>query len=273
MKKFSVTVSNPPFSVGSHATGKNDYVKFVRKQYELTEDGGRMIAIHPYAMRREQNRDFYRDNNVTHLSIHSASEKLFGKDVSTPVEWYVLEKKKRDGNMQVRFSGEEEWVEFDINQYPFIPNHSLDLLNKFMGVSGEVPRFNFIKGNARRHKSQLKRTEVFDPTKEFSGSYKNIFKTTADGITHCYDVKPSSYRNVPKVVLMESGKYPVYDEGEYGVSDQCFWMEVSSKEEADVIIEYLKSDEFKRYCSACCLGAQFRVSPDMLNVIPNPHYV
>lgn len=272
MKKFSVTVSNPPFSVGSHGTGKNDYVKFVRKQYELTEDDGMMIAIHPYAMRREQNKDFYNNNNVTHLSIHSAKEKMFGKDVSTPVEWYVLEKKKRECDMKVRFTGEEEWSSFNVDKYPFIPNHSLDLLDKFVSTDSTIPRLEFIKGNARRHKTQLKRSEAFDPLKEFSGAYVNIFKTTPDGVSNCYDVKPSSYRNTPKVVIMESGKYPVYDD-KCGVSDQCFWMEVSSKDEADAIIEYLESDEFTRYCSACCLGAQFRVSPDMLNVIPNPHYV
>ena len=273
MKKFSVTVSNPPFSVGSHGTGKNDYVKFVRKQYELTEEGGKMIAIHPYAMRREQNRDFYRDNNVTHLSIHSSNEKIFGKDVNTPVEWYVLEKKERDSDMQVRFSGEDEWVTFDMSKYPFIPNHSLDLLNKFISADSNIPRLNFIKGNARRHKSRLKKGENFDPTQPFSGAHVNIFKTTDKGVTYCYDIIPSPYKNELKVIIGEGGKYPVYDDGKHGVSDQCFWMVVDSKEEADAIIEYLQNDEFARYCHACCLGAQFRVSPDMLNVIPNPHYV
>ena len=134
----------------------------------------------------------------------------------------------RDCDMKVRFTGEDQWVEFNMDKYPCIPNHSLDLLDKFVSTDSTIPRLDIIKGNARRHKTQLKKSETFDPTKEFDGAYTNIFKTTGDSVTHCYDVKPSSYRNTPKVVLMESGKYPVYDDGKYGVSDQCFWMEVSS---------------------------------------------
>lgn len=274
MIKFDVTVSNPPYSLDSHNTGSSTYESFAQKQYELTKDGGHMIAVHPPGLRKPNNpsRNLLIDNQVHKLSIHSSLEGKKTFNAGTPYDWYILQKTPRTNGTEVRFEGSQKWVNIDLRDYPFIPNHSLDVLQKYLNTDSSIPRLNPQIGKAWRH---ICRSKTYDPTVSFDGAFVSINKTTATGeLNLCYNKTQEPEATHKKVVFREGGNfYPYYDDGKYGVSDNCMFVLVDSKEEADDIIEYLNSSEADIYRKACQISGGFRTVCDMLKVIPNPHYV
>ena len=274
--QFDGVISNPPYSINSHKTGKSTYGDFAETAYELLKNDGYGIMVHPPGLRKPTNKRHYlmRDVQVEKLSIHSSKEGLKVFNAATPYDWYSYCKKERTGPTQVRFQDTQDWVNVDFRDYPFVPNHSLNLLEKYLNTDASIPRLNPIIGRAPRFKDK-KNSNKFDPTVYFDGCYVNVNKTTLNGEPEfVYDKKPQSYYQQKKVIFKEGGNfYPYYDDGQYGVSDNCMYIVVNSKEEGNVIVEYLNSEEANQYRDACQLSGGFRTVCDMLKVIPNPHYV
>lgn len=274
MIQFDVTISNPPYSLDSHNTGSSAYEDFVEKQYQLTKDNGLMIAVHPPGLRKPNNshRNLLIDNQVKKLSIHSSVEGKKTFKAGTPYDWYALHKTPRTGPTQVRFEGSESWIDVDFRDYPFIPNHSLDILQKYLNTNPGIPRLNPQIGKAWRH---ICRSKTYDPMIPFDNAFVSINKTSASGeLNLCYNKTQEPEATKKKVVFREGGNfYSYYDDGKYGVSDNCMFIVVDSKEEADDIIEYFNSQEANKYRRACQISGGFRTVCDMLKVIPNPHYV
>lgn len=274
--EFDGVISNPPYSINSHKTGKSAYADFAEMGYNLLKEGGYGVMVHPPGLRKPGNKRHYlmRDVQVEKLSIHSSTEGKKVFNASTPYDWYIYKKEERSGTTSVRFQDSNEWVDVDFRDYPFVPNHSLDLLQKYLNTDSSIPRLNAVIGRAPRFKDK-KNANKFDPTVYFEGCYINVNKTTPDGNPEfVYDKKPQPYYQQKKVIFKEGGNfYPYYDDGKYGVTDNCMYVLVDSKEEADDIIEYLNSEEANTYREACQLSGGFRTVCSMLNVIPNPHYV
>lgn len=274
MIQFDVTISNPPYSLDSHNTGSTSYESFVEKQYELTKNNGLLITVHPPGLRKPNNsyKDILINNQVKRLSIHSSQEGKKTFNAGTPYDWYVLEKTPRTSGTEVRFQDTQEWISIDFRNYPFIPNHSFDILQKYLNTDSSIPRLNPQIGRAWRH---ICRSKTYDPLIPFENSYISINKTTASGeLNFCYNKTQEPEATKKKVVFREGGNfYPYYDDGKYGVSDNCMFIIVNSKEEADDIIDYLNSSEADTYRKACQISGGFRTVCDMLKVIPNPHYV
>jgi hypothetical protein len=274
--QFDGVISNPPYSINSHKTGKSSYGDFAEIAYNLLKEGGYGIMVHPPGLRKPTNKRHYlmRDVQVEKLSIHSSKEGLKVFNAATPYDWYSYRKAERTGPTKVRFQDTEEWVNVDFRDYPFVPNHSLNLLEKYLNTDASIPRLNPIIGRAPRFKDK-KNSNKFDPTVYFDGCYVNVNKTTLNGEPEfVYDKKPQSYYQQKKVIFKEGGNfYPYYDDGKYGVSDNCMYIVVNSKEEGESIVEYLNSKEANQYRDACQLSGGFRTVCDMLKVIPNPHYV
>ena len=274
--QFDGVISNPPYSINSHKTGKSAYGDFAEIGYNLLKEGGYGVMVHPPGLRKPNNKRHYlmRDVQVEKLSIHSAKEGSKVFNANTSYDWYTYRKEERSGPTSVRFQDSTEWVDVDFRDYPFVPNHSLELLQKYLNTDVSVPRLNAQIGRAPRFKDK-KNPNKFDPTVHFEGCYVNVNKTSPNGEPEfVYDKKPQPYYQQKKVIFKEGGNfYPYYDEGKYGVTDNCMYILVDSKEEADDIIEYLNSEEANTYREACQLSGGFRTVCSMLNVIPNPHYV
>ena len=273
MKSFSVTISNPPYSSNSHATGSKIYDKFIELQYELTEDNGELITVHPPGFRKPSSpmRRILTHNQVHKLSMHSAKEgqKVFG--ASTSYDVYSLTKQKRTKPTEVKFIGSDDWIDLDLSSLPFIPNSNIEILLKFLSTDSSIPRLKFKKGTAIRHKG---RTSGYDPIVEHKSLHKNLFKIVGNKLSYCYTVKREPGSAEKKVVVSENGKFePYYDDGQYRCSDQLYYVEVQSKEEADSIISYLKSDEAELYRESCLITGGFRIDHQMLSAIPNPYYL
>ena len=274
--QFDGVISNPPYSINSHKTGKSAYGDFAEIGYNLLKEGGYGIMVHPPGLRKPSNSRHYlmRDVQVEKLSIHSSKEGVKVFNANTSYDWYVYRKEQRSGPTKVQFQNSTEWVDVDFRNYPFVPNHSLELLQKYLNTDSSIPRLNSKIGRAPRYKDK-KNPNKFDPTVYFDGCFTNVNKTTPDGEPEfTYDKKPQPYYQQKKVIFKEGGNfYPYYDDGNYGVTDNCMYILVDSKEEADDIIEYLNSDEANTYRDACQLSGGFRTVCSMLNVIPNPYYV
>jgi hypothetical protein len=274
--KFDSVISNPPYSINSHKTGKSAYGDFAELGYNLLKEGGYGIMVHPPGLRKPTNKRHYlmRDVQVEKLSIHSSKEGVKVFNANTSYDWYSYRKEERTGPTKVRFQDTQEWVDVDFRDYPFVPNHSLDLLQKYLDTDTSIPRLNAQIGRAPRFKDK-KNPNKFDPTVYFEGCYFNVNKTTPNGEPEfVYDKKPQPYYQQKKVIFKEGGNfYPYYDDGKYGVTDNSMYILVDSEEEGHAIVEFLNSNEANTYREACQLSGGFRTVCSMLNVIPNPYYV
>jgi hypothetical protein len=274
--QFDGVISNPPYSINSHKTGKSAYGDFAELGYNLLKEGGYGIMVHPPGLRKPTNKRHYlmRDVQVEKLSIHSSKEGVKVFNANTSYDWYSYCKEERTGPTKVRFQASEEWVDVDFRDYPFVPNHSLDLLQKYLNTDASIPRLNAAVGRAPRFKDK-KNPNKFDPTVYFEGCYVNVNKTTPNGEPEfVYDKKPQPYYQQKKVIFKEGGNfYPYYDDGKYGVTDNSMYILVDSEEEGHAIMEFLNSEEANTYREACQLSGGFRTVCSMLNVIPNPYYV
>jgi hypothetical protein len=273
--EFDGVISNPPYSINSHKTGKSSYGDFAEIGYNLLKEGGYGIMVHPPGLRKDNNARHYlmRDVQVEKLSIHSSKEGSKVFNASTPYDWYSYKKEERTSATKVRFQDTNEWIDVDFRDYPFIPNHSLDLLKKYINTDASIPRLTAKVGRAPRFKDK-KNPNKFDPTVYFEGCYVNVNKTTPDGEPEfVYDKKPQPYYQQKKVIFKEGGNfYPYYDDGKYGATDNSMYLLVDSEEEGCAIVEFLNSDEANTYREACQLSGGFRTVCSMLNVIPNPYY-
>ena len=71
--------------------------------------------------------------------------------------------------------------------------------------------------------------------------------TKKDGLGFVYSKEDKGQFKVPKVILsFGEFQYPHNDwEGKYGMSQICYGLEISSKEEGDNIVNAINSDKFK----------------------------
>jgi len=71
--------------------------------------------------------------------------------------------------------------------------------------------------------------------------------TKKDGLGFVYSSENKGHFGVPKVILsFGEFQYPYNDwKGEYGMSQICYGLTISSKEEGDKIVEAINTDKFK----------------------------
>tara|TARA_R110002012_G_scaffold321698_1_gene550810 strand:- start:2042 stop:3019 length:978 start_codon:yes stop_codon:yes gene_type:complete len=267
--RFDVIIGNPPYSIDGPGRGKADYGKFVLLGYDMLIPGGKLIMVHPPALRDPTHKlnSILMENQVEFISMHSPRDGMQTFSASTPYDWYSLIKTPVYKPTLVRFRDREDIVSVDFRNYPFIPNN-IEVMDEFMNLPEDALRMNWKKGKAHRH---ISRTKNYDPLTPFDGAFQSIYKCGRDGIQLCYNTHREESAGVKKVVISDAGDlYPYYDDGTLGASDMTYWVEVSSEEEGTRVIEYLKSEKVKEFIMSCRVGATYRNSIAMMRFIPFP---
>lgn len=264
--KFDVIVGNPPYQELNEegknwGGGRKLWEMFVLKSTELLKTGGYMCLIHPTTWRAFSDkallRHVFHKNNPVHINLETAKKHFQG--VGSRFDWYVLQKGKYTGNTTVE--SESGVFNIDITKWEVIPNgFSSKLASVFLKAWGCKDKLNFEKNQThhsyRDHVSENK-------SKTFCHPIKHAIRN-GDDDTVLWASKPHEVQNKEKILISRGGYLkPIYDKGEFGVSQDALYMLVDSEKEAKFLIRWfdskllkflLKHTKFSAYHNHKCIN-------------------
>lgn len=254
--KFDVVIANPPYQAGTKTSGNTIWDTFVAQSLELLNDGGFISFINPPRWRQPNDKlsYIYTDYQLVSLKIYDAKE---GKKVfkaSTPFDIYTIEKVAPYKKTIIEFSDGVKG-EYDVTQFPFIPNSNIDFWTKAFESDEEKLKVY----QSYSHESRLKH---MSKVKTDQHSYSIIEKLNSEGITYLYSSKMHEHHNVPKTVFRDQGKSMARVENE-GCGRHIYYVLDTS----DEMVNFLNGDKFNKIKESILFSQRY-LSDKPLNYIP-----
>jgi hypothetical protein len=263
VSKFDIIIGNPPYNLGTKGGngGRDLWNKFVYKSFDLLEDDGYLNYVHPAKWRSPEHKIFnlFKENNLLYLEIHSKQDgkKLFG--ATTRYDFYCLQKSEYNGSTLVK---DEEGVEknIDIRDWQWLPNYNFASIESILGKDGDglldVMYSRSMYGNDKKWMSKEKSDEYKFPC--VYGMYKD--RTCS----YRYSNIDKGHFGVSKVILgLGEHLYPKVDlNGEFGIMNNAFALQVETPEQAMKIKVAIESNKFKEIVKSTKWG-NYQVSSKM----------
>lgn len=258
--KFDVVVMNPPYQAPQEAEGKRGggdllWHKFVEASInKWTKEDGHICAVHPSGWRKpESDKSKYKgmfammahDHHMQYLEIHDTKDGMKTFGAGTRYDWYVIAKGKSGPTKVKNQNGSV--VEIDLKQYNWLPNHSFDAVFNLVGADGKII---YDRGAYGTDKSRAWTKQEQDD----SFKYPLVHSTTKSGNIFWHSSRnDNGHFGVSKVIFGDSGIYDVIVdiEGDFGMTQHAMAIPVDNKEDAELLKEFLMSDNFKNILNAC----------------------
>jgi hypothetical protein len=246
VNKFDIIVGNPPYNKSKLNSLKGGYggrslwdIFVVKSLDDWLIENGYLLFIHPPSWRKPEHYlwDILSKKQLLYLKTYSKKDGYSMFKCSTLVDYYVLENKKTYTTTIVD-GQDNKTYKINLNEWSFLPSGYLDAIKPILGHS-DVIYSRTLYGTDKKNISKIK-------TKEYQ--YKVVHNMTKkDGLGFVYSNVKHGHFNISKVILsFGEYQYPYNDyKGEYGMSQICYGLEITSKEEGDLICNALKSDLFK----------------------------
>lgn len=247
IENFDIVMGNPPYNKSKDGVLKGGYGgrslwdKFVVKALDtwVKKDTGLLVFVHPPSWRKPKHYlwDIISKKQLLYLKQYSKKEglKIFG--CSTLVDYYVLENRSLYKNTVID-SQDKKVYNVNMNDWDFLPSGCIDEIKEILGKN-EVVYSSSIYDTRKKYISLNKKEDYNMPVVHTM--------TKKDGLGFVYSKEDKGQFNVPKVILsFGEFQYPYNDwKGEYGMSQICYGLPITSKEEGDKIVEAINSVKFK----------------------------
>ena len=278
--QFDAVIMNPPFQ--STTRGKRQggwgnktlWDKFVQQALDkwLTP-GGFLLAIHPSPWRKPLHplwTVLSKHHHILSLSLHTEQDgrEMFG--CSTRYDWYLLQKglsaarlrtSNQDTTTQVR--GEDGQVQrLDLSNWDWLPNRMFPTIAQLFDFTGSRPTFEdvlFSRSAYGSDKSHMSKQETAEHC------YPCIHSMNRQGISLLWSSDTAGgHFGIPKVIL-SVGRYPYpFNDylGEYGMTQICCGLPISSQEEGDSLVSAFQHPVFQQVLKAikwCTFYMDWRV--------------
>jgi len=210
-KQFDIVLMNPPYNKPpqNQKIGSGNFLwpEFVHLAMDLLKSGGWLGAVHPPKWRKPKDEllSVMQGYNLIYLSMHSISEKVFGPDVSTAVDWYVMCKEPYQGRTHVKCKTGE--LDLNISEWPFVPNGHFEILRGIL-AKGDEERCSILYGQMQEHIPVEKydtRYSTVNKHKNKTFRYPLVNGVGKKGINYyyCSETVPEEWQ-VPKVICQVS---------------------------------------------------------------------
>jgi hypothetical protein len=246
VEKFDIILGNPPYQDPENKRLPL-WQTFLKKSFSLLNDGGYINYVHPSAWRKPRHEllELFKSNNLLYLNINSQKEGVSVFGAGTRFDYYLLQKGKYNGITKIVDEDEQEY-ELNIEGLPFIPHSSFDILESIISNDNglTVIHSRSMYGNDKRHMSK---------TQSDVNQYPCVYSTPCRGnVNFLYSSIRSGHFGINKIIIGKaSPENCIYDNGQYGVTNNCFAIEVADAEIAEKIITCIKSDKFKKFVNNC----------------------
>jgi hypothetical protein len=280
---FEAVIGNPPYNKSKSGTLKGGYGgrslwdKFVICSLdEWVTINGYLLFITPPSWRKPGHylwSKMTRENQLVFLKCYSQKqgESFFG--CSTRVDYYLIRKCQKYNDTEIIGQDEKEY-KVDVREWEFLPAGDIDVIKKMLGNS-EVIYSRSLYGTDKKNilpkmlgnseiiysssiydtrrkwvlplKKKESREDYYERCRQEKYTYPIIHNMTkAYGNGFVYSNENKGHFGVKKVVLSFGNQYPYNDyKGEYGMSQICFGIPISNKEEGEMICKAINTDKFK----------------------------
>lgn len=254
--KFDVIVGNPPYQKEGQPNSHNLWTQFVTRTWDLLAANGHLGLVTPNIGKRADVLPLFLENHV--LWYNGFDTHKYFNVGSTFCSW-VINKSSPQVTRCLTSQGIET---LEIKNLPFIPlqlnQSSVDFIHKM--TQGDV------KLNVRTdwgYHGQGKK-DWFSDTQSRKFKYK--FQNTSASIKWCSE--DHECRTKPKVICSKSGYLnPWYDKGEVGVTENSWVIPVKNGKQAQKIIDFLNSDDVKRFVNLATGGNTLVNDPAIYRMI------
>jgi hypothetical protein len=244
--QFNIVIGNPPYNMKtSGGYGKRDlWPDFVELAIDgLVAQNGYLVFVHPSRWRQPEDDLFllFQKNNLIYLEIHDDNDgkKTFG--ATTRYDWYVLQNGEYNGETIIKDENGKNNV-LDITKMFFIPNFHFDIIQNITQNGQEHLEIVFSCSDyeTRNDWMQKEQDDVF--------SLPCVYSRYQDGSTKFwYSSEDKGMFGIPKVIVnVARYPYPMLDwEGQYGMCQNTFGIQIDSKEEGEQIVRAINTDLFQ----------------------------
>lgn len=269
VEEFDVVFGNPPYQPPSNGKkgGKSLWPIFVEKSMKLLKVNGFLVFVHPALWRKPENElhDLMFGKQLHYLSIHSKQEgdKVF--HATTRYDWYILQNTPSSVATPVRFDDSISSSLMITPSLPFIVNHGGDVMEKMRNKSP----FGFLKtemtceGHTQR--------DYIKKVKNITHAFPVVNSSSkVRGINLAWSSKALKHQYIQKVIFSNGEVIqPFYDSGKFGTTQGGIYIPVSSEQEGQKVVRYLKS-KLVYYIIAATKWSNFETNKQIFWSIPHP---
>jgi hypothetical protein len=252
--KFDVIVGNPPYQMPDKPNSHNLWTQFVELGFDLLKSNGFLGMVTPNIGRRAPVLNLIQTHTLVYYNGSNVRQYFPGVG-STFCSW-VLQNQVSSGSCTVVHAktGIEHLVLPD--DLPFVPldlcKDSLEFIGKMTAGASKLG----VRTDLGYH-SQGKKTWYAE---EQSAKFPYRVQNTGSSTRWCSHQHPGN--SLKKVICSKSGYLnPWYDAGTTGVTENSWVVLVNTQQEADRVIEFLNSDEVKRFVGLANGGTSLANDP------------
>ncbi len=273
--KFDVSINNPPYQ-NAQNTGNPIWQHHVKEIFNRVKEGGYVVNIHPAGWRAtwpiddkgaySEIHDVLFSKNIQVLSIHSSSEGLKTFNAGTRYDWYIAKNEPYTGPTQIRFEGGKDFVEIDLSDWNCIPNFAHNMWIDLKKFSPGLYFKRYRTADATPTRSWVSK----EPKEGYDYPIINTIQQNKV-VKYWSSILQEEIADKKKVMLPEGGyPYAIYDDGKHGSGCGCLSMIVESEEEAQTIINFLRSKVGWAIMMSTKWG-NFRTPKGTFMYVPNPY--
>jgi len=263
VRTFDCVFGNPPYQDPKNKH-KSLWQRFVEAGFDIVNEKGIIAFIHPSAWRKPNHPLYqsFQNKQLNYLEMHNQSDgqKTFG--CGTRYDWYILTNQTaKNKTVVVDEDGISKTI--DISTKPFIAHKHSELLERCMCKEGQgritVIHSRSMYGNDKPWMSKEKTSKFIYPC---------VYSTPCGKEPSLlYSSKKDGHFGVKKVIIGKaSPENCFYDDGEYGVTNNCIAISVDNIKEGENIILAIKSQKFIDMMESCKWSG-FSIEPEVFELL------
>lgn len=255
---FDLVITNPPYQQSNcKASGNTIYQKFIQLSLnKWCTPNGYMAFVNPPSWRKPntkrcKNFGMYKlmciDNQLMYLNINTKKNGMEVFGAGTRFDYYLIQKQKAHLKTTI-ISSLNTKHSIEVYKYEWLPNAYFDNVFELLANDNEP-------------KCKLYTDPFYSTRKPFVSETKTnefkhilVYTTPKSGTRYLYTSLKTdrAFFGIPKVILGRNGIHtPVNDyKAEYGIAGNSVCIPISSKQQGDQIISFLKSPEFIKIIKA-----------------------
>lgn len=236
--KFDFIIGNPPYNMNGKLKtptnynlkksddGKQVYVDFVYKSFELLKPNGFLNIIIPSLWLKPDKANLY--NFLTNKKIHklvclstTQTQKAFNYKAQTPTCYFLIENNNNEKNeLHIYDHLNNNFINYKIKpNYP-IPINSINIINKLLNDVDKVGYLKVYKSSTLSKKSKIENN--YNTNYPFINIKTTILSNNDPQLVINYSNIAQQFYNEPKLILAHKMYgFPFYDiSGSYGISSR-----------------------------------------------------
>lgn len=244
---FDAIIGNPPYSISKINIYNGGYGnrslwdKFIIYSLNNLISNGLLLFITPSIWRKPENELWNlmtQNNQLLYVKFYNENDckKLF--DCNINIDYFLIEKKQIYKNSIIYALDKKEYNIF-LKDWNFLSSGNIDFIKNLIGKNNIIYSSSMYDIR-KKHISKIKNNCFCMPI---------IYTINKKGINFIYSNINKGHFCISKVILsLGRNQYPYNDyDGKYAMSQNCFGIPISNKNEGELICKAINTNKFKDF--------------------------